>query len=221
MGPTAKDLTISTAQARTGSQSGYIAPGDDGPQDVLLLLGNKTSGQWPLEFYMYIPVGRTGYFNIQGETVNGGAGNSGLGFFNSSNIFFNELGNNGGSGQDQTQFDSFTYPEASWFKVDIMFDMDSSPPTYTITVDGNQGSTTNFEDDTVLGAIDFFSEGTNSEFYIDDVNFGNVITSQEVLLVDLSTPNQVTISATTPGLSSATISGLDLFGFYLENFYNT
>ena len=41
-----------------------------------------------------------------------------------------------------------------------------------------------------------------------------------LLVVDLSTPNQVTINATN-GLSSATISGSDTTGAYLADFYGT
>ena len=40
----------------------------------------------------------------------------------------------------------------------------------------------------------------------------------ELLIVDLSVPNQVTITATT-GVSAATVSGNDGIGVYLENFY--
>ncbi len=41
-----------------------------------------------------------------------------------------------------------------------------------------------------------------------------------VLLVDLSVPNMVTITATS-GTSAATISGTTFTGFYLQNFFNT
>ena len=40
----------------------------------------------------------------------------------------------------------------------------------------------------------------------------------ELLLIDLSVPNQITIMATS-GLSAATISGGDTTGVYMENFY--
>jgi|GEM_PF-3448385 len=48
------------------------------------------------------------------------------------------------------------------------------------------------------------------------VSFGY---SQELLTVDLSTQNQVTISATT-GNSAATVTGNDTTGFYFENFFS-
>ena len=40
----------------------------------------------------------------------------------------------------------------------------------------------------------------------------------ELLIVDLSVPNQVTITATT-GVSASTVSGDDFIGVYLEDFY--
>ena len=40
----------------------------------------------------------------------------------------------------------------------------------------------------------------------------------ELLLIDLSVPNQVTLTATA-GLSAATVSGNDVFGVYFEDFY--
>lgn len=43
--------------------------------------------------------------------------------------------------------------------------------------------------------------------------------SQELLTVDLSTQNQVTITATT-GNSAATVTGNDTTGFYFENFFS-
>ena len=41
----------------------------------------------------------------------------------------------------------------------------------------------------------------------------------EVLIVDLSVPDEVTISAT-DGISAATVSGSDTTGFYLDAIYN-
>lgn len=46
----------------------------------------------------------------------------------------------------------------------------------------------------------------------------SVARAEIVLEVDLSTPNQITISSTT-GLSAATISGSDNIGFYLANIF--
>ena len=47
---------------------------------------------------------------------------------------------------------------------------------------------------------------------------GAQASTNDLLIVDLSVPNQVTISADT-GVSAATISGADSTGVYFENFY--
>lgn len=44
------------------------------------------------------------------------------------------------------------------------------------------------------------------------------VSAQELLLVDLSVPNQVTITAT-DGASAATVTGSDSTGVYFDNFY--
>jgi hypothetical protein len=56
-----EDATISTDQALSGVQSVKI----EGVTDLLLKLGNKTSGKFELKFHYYIPSGFGGYFNIQ------------------------------------------------------------------------------------------------------------------------------------------------------------
>ncbi|MCB9285861.1 MAG: T9SS type A sorting domain-containing protein [Lewinellaceae bacterium] len=49
--------------AHTGCRSLLIS--DDGPDDQLLLLGDRTKGNYLLEWYMYIPEGNLGYYNLQ------------------------------------------------------------------------------------------------------------------------------------------------------------
>ena len=55
---------ISTTNAHSGLQSGHIP--NDGITDTVLDLGSKTTGEWGLEFWMFIPSGGVGYFNLQG-----------------------------------------------------------------------------------------------------------------------------------------------------------
>ena len=71
-----ESIGVSDVVAASGTQSGFIGVGP-GPQDAMLQLGNiSENGTYELTFNMYIPAGRTGYFNIQGQTsATGGAGN--------------------------------------------------------------------------------------------------------------------------------------------------
>ena len=36
--------------------------GDNATQDVLLFLGNQTSGSYSLEYNLYVPAGKEGYY---------------------------------------------------------------------------------------------------------------------------------------------------------------
>lgn len=188
-GATAEDLTVSNAQANSGNQSGFVGAGaapNGGPQDVLLLLGNRTTGEYTLEFQMFIPTGKTGYFNLQGTTANGGAGPvamPGTGVFNSGNITFNLDGAAPGIVEDisgaatPVTFNTFSYPENEWFPVVIYVNLSSF--SYTLSINGVIGNAVGLQVEAVLGGIDFFAIGPNNEFYIDDVLFreGNFLST--------------------------------------------
>ena len=167
----AEDIDVVNDFALSGSQSLYVD--DTGAMDVMLLTQNLDAGQWTLQFQAYIPEGRGGYFNIQGETENEGAGNGGSGVFNSSNLYFNQGASNPGVFTDAATGETEEYPEDAWFPVTIVFDLDASTPTWHISINGN---TVNddpqvFAADAILGGIDFYSIDANNELYIDDVIF--------------------------------------------------
>jgi hypothetical protein len=166
-----ESIIVSASQQFSGSKSGFIGAGP-GPQDAVLDLGNLDVGQYTLEFQMYIPAGKGGYFNVQGELPGGTM----TGVFNSGNIEFNPDGIDPGLGADDRLEGGFTfdYPEGQWFKVSIFFDLDGGPvPTYQLSIDGVVANETPavFQDDAVLGGIDFFASDANNEYWIDDVLF--------------------------------------------------
>jgi len=153
------------------AQSGYVGP--DSVQDVMLLLGNETAGDYTLAFQMYVTSGSTGYFNIQGETESGGAGAGGSGVFNSSNLYFNQAGGAPGTFLDETTGETGTYPEDEWFPVSIYFDVDGL--TYVITMNGSvvNAVPVPFQADATLGGIDFFSIDAQNNYWVDNVLFVN------------------------------------------------
>jgi hypothetical protein len=169
-------LMASSAQARSGNLSGLI-PGD-GSTDAVLDLGNKIFGQWGLEFWMYIPAGKTAYYNLQG-TVPIGSGEWVVG-----NIFFNQGGAAPGVGSiDDSALGAveFTYPEGQWFPVVMNFDISLGigAATWQFNINGNDvlpaGTPFTSADGTTatsLGGIDFFSIDANNELYIDDLCYG-------------------------------------------------
>ncbi|AFU69391.1 secreted protein with Por secretion system C-terminal sorting domain [Psychroflexus torquis ATCC 700755] len=170
----AESILVSADQQFSGSLSGFIGAGP-GPQDAVLKLGNLESGDYTLEFQMYIPAGKGGYFNIQGAIPDGTV----TGVFNSGNVNFNPNGVDPGLGIDEflnaPEFDySFDYPEGQWFKVSLFFDLDGGDvPTYQLSINGEVANETPipFQEDTVLGGIDFFANDANCEYWIDDILF--------------------------------------------------
>ncbi len=174
----AESIDVSDAFAASGTQSGFLGAGP-GPQDAILLLGNRTEGTFDLAWRMYIPAGRTAYFNIQGMTSEtGGAGNgaNGVGVFNSPNLVFNNTGSaNGTAGlggaypviEDLDPIYSWSYPEDQWFDLNLRFLLDTG--SWILTVDGQELEPQPMAEDLVMGGIDFFPIDANNEFYIDDI----------------------------------------------------
>ena len=191
----------SSAQARSGSLSGFRP--DDGITDPVLDLGNKIVGLWGLEFYMYIPSGKGGSFDLQG-CVPLQAGEWIVG-----NIFFNKENTSPGVGfidyghhiNDDETF--FSFPHDEWFRIVMNFDISGgiSLATWQFNVDGvdvvhsgtaliNDGG----DIPTSLGGIQFYSHNAPYEFYLDDFKYKNSLI--EILAVDDHTLNSKGFSAT-------------------------
>ena len=157
--------------ANDGSQSGLI-PGD-GTTDAVLDLGNKIFDIWSLEFHMYIPAGKEGYFNLQGE-VPIGAGEWIVG-----NIYFNQDGLAPGTGVIDDAVGApvnFTYPEDTWFRVAMEVNIENgislsewsfSIANEWVITEGTPFTSADGTPPTSLGGIDFWSGNTNHEFYLD------------------------------------------------------
>ncbi len=172
-------IMSSDAQAHSGAKSGFVIPNvDPDYTDAVLNLGNKIYGQWGFSFYMYVPAGKTAYFNLQG-VVPVTSGNWIIG-----NIFFNKDAADPGNGfldwsTSDTEDDSyFTYPEDQWFQVIFNFDISAgiNAATFSMYVDGNEAVApgTPLADGAGtyppgLGGVDFYSIDGNNEYYIDDV----------------------------------------------------
>jgi hypothetical protein len=170
------NITVVDDIAFSGTKSGYIGP--NSVQDCILLLGNQVTGDYTLQFQMYISAGSTGYFNIQGQTEDPGtgyqgAGAAGVGIFNSGNIFFNSGGAAPGVVEDEISGETGTYPEDAWFPVSIYFDVDAL--TYQMTINGVDVNAIPvlFQEDLTLGGIDFFSIDALNNYWIDDILFVN------------------------------------------------
>ena len=170
----AEDGNVSTAFANSGANSleikGTNAAG--GAQDVLLLLGDKTSGHYKLSWNMYISAGKGGYFNIQKFQNSPGTEYAYQCYFDANGTGFIAAGGDAAA--------TFTYPQGEWVNVTHYIDVDNDLVTLYIN---NQHvyswplRWTSFiqEDKAVqLGAIDFFPRNLNDVFYVDDVYYAAI-----------------------------------------------
>ena len=162
----------------TGDQSGVIE--DDGVTNNIFNLGNEIFGEWYLEFWMYVPEGKEGFFDIQGVLpVNNGESIVG-------NFFFNQDAINPGIGviDDTVLGDvNFNFPHDEWFKINLNFDFippTGGPPSWSFLVNGVEviPEGTDFTNEagqypTSLGGLHFASYSSNTTFYFDDFCYGS------------------------------------------------
>src|SRR5690606_9762759 len=166
-------------EAFSGSQSLYLS-GNELDEILLLVLSAPTFGVYTMDFFAYIPAGKSGYFNMQAAlTPDGMPWNQAL---MGGHVFFNCDGASGGLGMvsgemDCSAFDqSFIYPEDQWFRITCIYDLDNQ--VWDMFIDEIQfvfdqpfafGSQVFVE----LAAFDFYSVSANNEMYIDDVVLGS------------------------------------------------
>ncbi|MCF8244816.1 MAG: T9SS type A sorting domain-containing protein [Saprospiraceae bacterium] len=156
----AEDGILTSEQAYSGSTSMKV--GNSGAQDVLLLLGDQSSGSYRLSWQMYIPAGAHGYYNIQNEATPGVQWNLDL-YFNSDVAGASTPG----VGVVSQSGTTFTTVEDQWFEVAMTFDLDNDQ--LALFIDGQLIETTAYTGNN--GSIDFFSVDTDNTYYIDDVEY--------------------------------------------------
>ncbi len=164
-------LPLSSTQAHSGVKSGYIDGG--GVIDGVLLLGNKTSGNWYLEFWAYVPMDKMGYFNVQAgyPVIPSWCGE----------IYLDRDGTTNGNGEVIGQYETtFSFPKNEWFLIKMHWYITNGLPnaTWGMTVDnvnvvppGIPYLDTNGATPAGLGALDFFSASNQCEFYADDFGY--------------------------------------------------
>lgn len=157
----AEDIEVVNTQSNSGSQSGFIGAGP-GPQDAMLLLGDQTTGNYRVEWMMYIPGGKGAYYNFQ-EFENVGSGNWAI------NVTFD-------GAQTVTVTDDANpanavgvgvYPENTWFLVTNIVNVDAD--TVIVEVNGTEIYNGDFYSGGFMGGVDFFGTDANNEYYVDDV----------------------------------------------------
>ncbi len=161
---------VTNEQAFSGTQSlkiDFALPGTQ--QDVILLLGDSTSGNYLLKWKMYIPAGKKAYYNIQHDLTP---------HIYASDVFFDA----NGAGRvmvGTTALGTFHYQYDKWIDVKQYFDV-TNKVTYLLVSDTLAGvwdfnlasdamgaPTTNAQ----ISGVDFFPIDATYKFYVDDVQF--------------------------------------------------
>jgi len=137
------DGKISRDKSFTGSQSLEINRNQYGAQDVVLKLGNRTTGIYKINWQMYINDSDKAYFNIQNNTDDLKQG-----------------------GELRIEFEStYTSYQNRWFDVELYIDLDNNE--LKLFLDNRR-----FEHEqnyyANLGGINFYATA-DAHFYIDDI----------------------------------------------------
>jgi hypothetical protein len=165
---TAEDAQVSMGQAHEGLHSLHLFADvvTGGPMDVILTVG-LDGGVYEASFWMFIPEGSSGYYNVQ-ENVTPGVGWAFDVTFASSGDFQVAV--------DEATVSVGTFPLGQWFEVHHLIDMDSD--VIALIIDGVVGNP--FPFDSPFGGVNFFAFGdgeTLGNYYIDDVYIGDVFDS--------------------------------------------
>lgn len=181
----AEDADVVDDYALSGEQSLLI--GDNVITDMILLTPSAPmNGKYTIQFYAYIPAGRSGYFNMQAAlTPNNSEWQQAL---MGGNVYFNCSGSTPGLGGVTGQTDcsvydqEFGYPEDQWFKVTNIYDIDAQ--TWDMQIDGTTFVTAqpfSFGPQVFieLAGLDFYSASNNNEMYIDDITLAEGVLGSE------------------------------------------
>ena len=175
-------MIASCNQAQSGIISAYV---DGSGIDPFILLGDKLLGSWGVKFSMYIPTGKIGYWNIQGQEDPGiqwVVGNITFGFgLAMDDEMTGRIDLNTADPADDI---TFQFPKDQWFDIVMNFDFNlgAGASTWTMWVNNVEvvAPDTPFADGSdppvyaqALGGINLFSYSTDMEMYIDDLEYIN------------------------------------------------
>ena len=167
---TEEDAPIMPDFSYSGENSLVLMQNIDGvTADMILPLGNHTSGIWELSFMMYVPETYGGYFNIMHEYIPGSWSTNWafeVDFSSDGNVLLD----------DNIQF---TYNHNVWFPVVITIDNDADLVSMLINEQEYtwQWSIGSAGESFSLGALDlsaYTSEG-NGLYYVDDIMLNNLV----------------------------------------------
>lgn len=167
---TGEDAFISAAFAKSGANSVVV----ENTNDMLLLLGDKTTGNYELSWWMYVETDKAGYYNMQHFQT------AGTEFAFEIYFLQNGTGEFTTGGAAAIVFD---YPKASWFQVKHLIDVDNDLISLTIDDALISSWPLSYQSFTTtgtkqLGGIDFYAGYTGAEvpkYFFDDVTFKEIL----------------------------------------------
>ena len=166
----AEDGIVSEDLANTGTKAMKIE-GNNGPQDVLLLLGDKAEGHYILRWNLYVPTGKSAYYNTQKFEESPGE-EFGL------EVTFGANGT-GSLSAGAENAARFTYRQNQWISVIHYVDLNND--NIRLYIDGTfvyawkaSAQASEATGTRQLGAIDFFPARGPHLFYVDDVYFAEI-----------------------------------------------
>jgi hypothetical protein len=169
-----EDALVSTNYAFSGSNSALIDVVAPRAVDLVKPHGALTTGTWYIDFMLYIPSGKFGYFNTMAEWET-------LSYQWAFQAFFN-AGGTGTLDAGAASAATFTFPHDTWFPVSAVVNLDADVAelwinnTFVYTWQYTLG-TFGTPVPKVLDANDFFGPdavAANNEMYIDDYRFGDM-----------------------------------------------
>ena len=175
----AEDGVVSDAEASAGTKSGYISYGND----QVLKLGGHEAGTFELEFDIYVPEGKNGYFNIL-HNFNGGGSTWAMQCYlhmTSDGQTATAAPGHGTlhAGGNSVADIPCVYDE--WMHFRIFVDTDNDEATlyyYDTEIHTWQWSLDSFGENTVgrkLDAVNFFPpQDASSQYYVDNIIFTKV-----------------------------------------------
>jgi len=157
------DVYVRTTQASVGNQSIQVITN----QDIVLDMGDKTTGRYQILFNMFIVSGKAGYFNLLNDFDGANSTWAFQAFFNA-----NGTGTVDANGQSAA---SFSFSTNTWLHANIIVDIDDDFATFYldgleiiswIPSKGAMGAGSMQK----LDGICFYGY-TNNEYYIDEISF--------------------------------------------------
>ncbi len=158
---TPEDGLISDDVAYAGSNS-VLCDGLPSATDLVLKLGDKSSGIYEVDWYMYVPSGNAAYYNFQKTEVPGTEWAFEIYFYDDGTAEFQI---------DQTVITTFNYTQDSWFYMDHMIDLDQD--LAEVYFDGTLLHSWAWSNSGLnqLGGVDFYTADETYKFYFDDLCF--------------------------------------------------